>query len=100
MDSERCDVGPIGVSVALRVAPLNGAGRRPEIGFRALRGDAVGFAGIADVGEDVAGVVQNNIENDVEAQIVRGIDQRAEFIVGIVGSRAKRGSTCRKSWMP
>ena len=88
--------GQSALSVALRVAPLNGAGGRSEIGLRALRVDAVGFAGIADVSEDITGVVQHDVKDDVETEIVSGIDQRAKLIVGIVGIAGEAGIDVQK----
>ena len=82
--------------VTLRVAPLDGTGGGAEIGFRALRVDAVGFAGIADIGEDVAGMVQDDVENDVEAEIVGGVNQGAKFVVGIVGIAGEAGIDVEK----
>lgn len=75
----------------MRIAPLNGTGGRPEIGFRPLRVDAIAFAGIAEIGEDVASVVQDDVQNDVEAEIVGGVYQAAKLIVRMVGVAGEAG---------
>ena len=82
--------------VTLRVAPLNRASGSSEIGWRALRVDAVAFAGIADVGEHIASVVQHDVKDDVQAKLVGGIYQGAEFIVGIVGIAGEAGIDVQK----
>jgi hypothetical protein len=61
-----------------------------------LRVDAVGFAGIADISEDIANVVQHDVKDDVETELVSGIDQRAELIVGIVGITGEAGIDVQK----
>ncbi len=88
--------GQSALRVTLRVAPLNGTGGSSEIGLRALGVDAVGFAGIADIGEDIAGVVQDDVKDDVEAEIVGGVDQGAKLIVGIVGIAGEAGIDVQK----
>ena len=61
---------PLGGSVG--VAPLDG-----QWHARKRRG------GIAIVGEDIAGVVEDNIKNHVKPGLMGGIHQRAQFVVGV-----------------
>jgi len=56
-----------------------------------LRVDAIAFAGIAEIGEDVASVVQDDVQNDVEAEIVGGVYQAAKLIVRMVGVAGEAG---------
>jgi hypothetical protein len=71
--------------LALCVAPLNGARGASEIGLRTLRTGTVRFAGIANIGENIARVIQDDVEDYVDAELVCGIHQSAKLIVGVVG---------------
>src|SRR6266516_937087 len=47
--------------------------------------DAILFVQIADISEAIAGVVQDDIEDDVQAGLMSSINQITKFIVGPFG---------------
>jgi hypothetical protein len=56
-----------------------------EFSLGAARIDAPLVGGVALVGEDVAGVVENDVEDDGQSQFVSGIDKFAQLVIGGIG---------------
>jgi hypothetical protein len=69
------DVGPVRTRIPARVTPLDSACGGPEARFGALGLLAVLFSRIAHVGKHVPGVVQHDIQDHVQVQLVRRVDQ-------------------------
>ena len=83
--------GNVGLGGSRLVPPFDGLRIVMKARYAALTFVASLVAGVALIGEDVPGMIEHDIEDDVKALCMGGVDQGAKLVVGRGGHIGKPG---------